>query len=215
MNFIILGDRYQKGQKSLGCQALIQLNKTMHMFDCQYNSIKSCFQNAKIIYVGGFEYKRLYNFMFSNYKDVICLDNTSNYQTFNEAHSLTLIKDIKLSDTFITLGYNELSRQTFKNFQKSDGSQIFVSTIIENQLGCIVNKNMVENISFDLPLYIRNIYYFTKQDTEKILSILSSKKYYNYFLFELVNRLIDTGSVIKPFTCKQQTLRRTKHEYSK
>lgn len=214
MNFIILGDRYQKGKKSQGCPGLIKINRSMTVLDHQYKIIKSVFKKAKIIYVAGFEYKKISNFITAKYSDIICINNT-HYDIYNEGYSIKLLKNIQLADTLIILGYTFLDNNTFREFQTTNGSQVFISENIESSLGCIINNNQIENISFDLDNYLRNIYYLTRKDVKLILDMMNSNKYYNYFLFELVNKLIDAGSIINPFKCKQTILKSKNYEYSK
>lgn len=202
MNFIILGDKPQKGMKSKGCVALFKITKNLNIFDYQYIEIKKQFPKAKIIYVNGFESKKFLSFLKkSNYKDVITINNNE-FNNKNQGYSLNLAKLFLNKDCFILLGNNILSKNTFLNFDKNYGSQIFVSKN-KNEIGCIINNDKIENLSFDLDNYMQNIYYLDYVATDTLKNLLENSKNHNNFIFELINKLIDSGLTFKPYYTKK------------
>lgn len=214
MNFIIIGDKYQKGMKSKGCAGLIKINKNSTLFEHQYDVIRTYFPNAKIIYIGGFESKKIESYISKNYSDVIYVNNIE-YEKLNDAHSISLVKSLLVNDTFIIFGYTFLDRKIFENFDIKLGSQIVVTPNSEKQIGSIINQNKIDNISFDLPNYIEDIYYLSMKDSQILQNIVSNTKYKNYFLFELINKLIDGGTMIKPFFYKRSNKKNKYYEYTK
>lgn len=201
MNFIIIGDKYQKGMKSKGCAGLIKIDESHNLFEYQYNIIKKYFTNSTIVYIGGFEYKKIESFLHKHYKDVICINN-EDYECTNDAHSISLAKNIPYQNTFIMCGYTVLDKKIFDKFDADVGSQIFINKNSQTPLGCILNDNKVSNISFDLPNCIDNIYYVCSADYCHLQKTLVNTYYKNYFIFELLNQLIDSGSIIKPYYYK-------------
>lgn len=202
MNFIIIGDKYQKGMKSKGCSGLIKINKTYNIFQNQYDNIKKIFPKANIVYVGGFESKKIENFLSKYYDDVLFVNNRE-YESFNDGHSMFLAKEFLQSETFIMLGYTLLEIRTFKKFNINLGSQLFITENSDSPIGCIITNNTINNITFDLPNYVEDIYYLSKPDSRSLHKLLQNNRYKNYFMFELINQLIDTGVVIKPHFYKK------------
>lgn len=199
MNFIILGDKFQKRMKSKGCVALIKThNKTV--LHHQYNIIKTSFPKAKIIYIYGFEGKRFLSFLHKNnniYADIIPIYNI-NYSTKNTGYSLYLASKYLNENCMIIFGENLLHKKSFTNFQPGKESQIFINKKEKNNLGCIINKNKIENIAYDLDNYLSEIYYISKSHASILQKTLNNATYHNCFLFELINQLIDKNQHIIP-----------------
>lgn len=213
MNFIILGDKYQKGMKSKGCAGLIKIDKHNHLFEYQYSIIKQYFPKADIVYIGGFESKKIETFINKNYPDVVYVHNEQ-YDNFSDGYSISLIKNYLISDTFIILGYHILDKKLFENFNTKLGTQIVVTPNNQKQTGCIINNNQIDNISFDLPNYVDDIYYLSMKDSATLQQIVSDIQYKNYFLFELINKLIDLGAVVRPLFYKTNKNKNKYYEYT-
>jgi CTP:phosphocholine cytidylyltransferase-like protein len=198
MNVIILGDKYQKGMKSKGCPGLIKIDSKTLLFDYQYKIIKKYFPQSQIIYIGGFESKKIENFINHNYSDVVYIYN-SEYDKFNDGYAVFLAQHLLSNNALIFCGYNILDKKLFQNFDVAQGSQLFICPKEKKTIGCIITDNKINNISFDLPNSISNIYYLSKKDCQILQKFVSNVKYKNYFLFELMNILIDNGVILKPF----------------
>lgn len=200
MNCIILGDKYQKRMKSRGCVGLIKI-KHKPIIEHQYTTIKNIFPLANIIYVYGFEHKRFSSFISKNqhtYKDIITIYN-SNYDTKNNAYSLYLASKYLNDDCLILFGDHIFHKKTFLHFSRASAkSQVFINKKHKNKLGCIVNHNKIENISYDLDNYLTEIYYLNKNHTSMICQNLQNDMNHNCFIFELINKLIDNNQTIYP-----------------
>jgi choline kinase len=211
MKFIILADKYQKGMKSRGCSGLIKINKKKFLFDDQYQIIKTRFPNAQIIYVGGFESKKIQTFIDKNYNDVIYVEN-KRYDTLSDGYTISLIQQLLIEEIFIVCGYTVLDKKMFQSFSSSKGSQLFISNK-ETHIGCTITDNQITHISLDLPNYLSNIYYISSEDCKRLQKIVSNVKYKNYFLFELINQLIDMSVTFRPFY--YTITNKKKYEYTK
>ncbi len=212
MNFIIIGDKFQKGMKSKGCAGLIKFNNSLNIFEHQYKTINKFFPKAKIIYIAGFEYRKIENFIKKHYSDVLLFNNT-NFENSNDCYSLNIINKLLIYDTFITFGYTILNSKPLEKFNKLLGSQVFLTNNNKSSVGCIIQNNIVENISLDLPNTIDDLYYISDKDIKNFKEIATNHKYHNYFVFELLNNLIENHKIkIVPsyYTSKQKT-----HEYTK
>lgn len=199
MNFIILGDKYQKGMKSKGCSGLIKTDKKNTLFDTQYAAISCRSDVDNIVYVCGFESKKIENFIDKKYSDVVLINN-QNHEESNDAYSLSLVADYLTKPCFIVSGYAHLNTKIIKKIPYNDESKIFVSNKDIGQLGCVLQNNRVTHIGFDLPNKIDDMYYISSGDANTIRGLVSKPKYHNYFLFELLNILIDShNTTIKPY----------------
>jgi CTP:phosphocholine cytidylyltransferase-like protein len=193
MNFIILADKYQKGMKSRGCVGLIKVNTRLNAFDHQYRLIKNNFKRSKIIYIYGFDHKKMTSYIYEkNYKDVVTIYNDM-YEEYNYTYSLSLAQEYMAKDFFIIFGDTIFKKEVFKN-QRNANSQIFINKKQKNTLGCILDENQViHNISFDLDNYLMDMYYINKKDSAAMKNIVMNPKYKNCFVFEIINKMIDSG----------------------
>jgi choline kinase len=206
MNCIILGDKFQKRMKSKGCVGLIK-NNNRCIIQNQHKILKQIFDTElKIIYVYGFESKRLNAFITKNEElsDDILLIYNKNYELYNHAHSLFLCRDYLDDDCLIIFGDSILSSKTFTKFDKSIGSQIFINKNARNKLGCVIQNSEIQNISYDLDNYLSEIYFISKKDAQELAKLLSNTDIHNYFIFEILNKMIDNRCVIKPFYVRGQ-----------
>lgn len=199
MNFIILGDKFQKRMKSKGCSGLIKVGKNSNI-DLQYKYIKKYFPSSKIIYISGFESKKLAVYLSQNaeyYKNLILVNNT-HYTDYNYTYSLSLAKTYFDNNTFILFGDTVIDNNTFKKFNTRNGSQILLQKT-KNELGCIITQDTIKNIAYDLDNYLSNIYYICKSDMLLLKSLICANDLYrNYFIFEIINILIEKNIRFKP-----------------
>lgn len=197
MNFIILADKYQKGMKSKGCVGLIKLNNRLNVLEYQYRLIKSNFEKSKIIYVYGFDNKKMNAYIEKkNLVDFVAINNDL-YEQHNYVYSLSLAAKYLEKDCFILFGDTIFKKDIFNDFNKNI-SQIYINKKEKNKLGCIIDDtSFVKNISFDLENYLMDIYFIAKKDTNKLINIITKPKYKNYFLFEAINQIIDSGTEFK------------------
>ncbi len=197
MNCIIMGDKYKKGMKSKGCAGLIPHGRNT-IFHTQYSVIKNNFTNCRIIYIAGFESKKIQSVIEKSYQDV-CFVNNDQYDLKNEIYSLFLSKDFLNDNTIIISGYNILNDKIFKSFNFKDGSQVFISESKDSEIGCTIHDNEILNIDFGLDNPISDIYYIEASHIDCFKRMIEDKIYHNYFLFELINKMIDQNLHIKPF----------------
>lgn len=200
MNVIILGDKFQKRMKSKGCVGLIRVNK-LNILQHQIKYLRQAFNDCNIVYVYGFDSKKFVSYLNKN-------DSLQNnftpihnplYNKYNNGYSLSLAKNYLVDECLILFGDNMIGNKVFDKFSSDGGSQIFVAPNIKNRLGCILVDNKIENISFDLDNYLYEMYYLSKNDSLMLKQLIDNSKYYNYFVFELINKLINNNCYIKPF----------------
>jgi len=196
MNCIIIADKYAKGMKSKGCYGLIQINQRTNLFEAQYKAIKTTFPRSKIIYVYGFENKKIKRYLGQNYQDVIAIENQE-YNDTGFVNSIRCASDYLDQNCLIFFGDLAIKSEMFKNFNR-EKSHIYLNKKNHNSLGCIINNNHVQNISYGLDNYLLNMYYINKKNIETFSYYINDIKLRNYFLFEIINKMIDQGIDFQP-----------------
>lgn len=199
MNFIILADKFNKGMKSKGCLGLLGLNKKNNILQFQYANIKKVFPKSKIIYVYGFDHKKMEIFLEQNeYSDLISIYNPD-YEKYNYAYTLSLASNYLNDNCFISFGDIIFKHNIFKGFNKQNKSQVFINKKIKNTFGCTIIDDNIINISFDLPNYLSHIYYVCKKDISQFNALVTNRKFKNCFIFEIINKMIDSNVSFNPF----------------
>lgn len=206
MNIIIIGDKYQKGMKSKGCQATIPFQKHT-MLEHQYMVLKKFFPFSRITYINGYDNKHLSSFIKTKKLDIRLIDNPL-YSSTNNAYSLYLASNLLVQKSIILFGHTILTNKCFDKLKTNNQSKILVNKMNlphnTGELGCVIQNDKVENISFDLPNPILDIYYLTKDHAEQLKNIIDDSKKHNNFIFEIINILIDSGMHISPFFVSQK-----------
>lgn len=207
MNIIIVADKYQKRMKSKGCVGLIKyLNK--NILSHQYQILQNVFPKSNIFYIYGFDNKRLINYIDKKkqkqeYKYLQLIYN-SQYDTYNNAYSLYLAKNFLNDDCIIFFGDNIIKSSTFKDFKITQESQVFIDNNSKNKIGCIINNNQIYNISYDLDNILSEIYFISKSQITLFKNLISDNNNYNYFIFEIINKMIDLNQNFSPFVNKHR-----------
>lgn len=199
MKCIILGDKFQKRMKSRGCVGLIKVNNSHNLIQHQYEILNKYFPGIEIVYVCGFEHKKLLNFLDKQpeLKNNINIIINNEYNLYNSTYSLFLAKKY-LNDDCIIMSGDHIISNIFNKFSNSKHSQVFISKNNTKQLGCIINNSIIENIAHDLDNYLYDIYYITKNDMNDFCLHIDNKYNYNCFIFEIVNKLIANSCEIHP-----------------
>lgn len=199
MNCIILGDKYQNGMKSKGCPALVKITNKINIITHQCSILESL--KAKIIYIYGFDDRKFIDY-YSKFKIPIQIVYNENYNNYNQAFSLSLVKDVLAEDECLIIdGYQKLNKSIIKKITQSTDSAILVNKNTkrdEEAVGCIINQDKVMSFSLDLNNIIEGIYYLNKDSSLSMSKLLLDAKNYNHFIFELLNKIIDQGNGIKP-----------------
>jgi CTP:phosphocholine cytidylyltransferase-like protein len=201
MNIIILGDKFQKRMKSKGCTALLDYNKKP-LFYYQYNIIRSIFPEDRIIYIYGFEAKKFESYIKENSHQYTNLDIIYNkkYESYNTTSSLYAAKNFLNTDCLIIFGDIMIGKNIFNRFDKSFGSQAFLSLHNDYKLGCNICNSSLSNIDYELENYIYNIYYIQNEHIKYLYNMIINENNLNCFVFELINKLIENHNInIKPF----------------
>lgn len=197
MNCIVLGDKFTKGTKSKGCCGLIKINNTTNLIENQYKVLQR-FEFSNIVYVYGFDSEKFLNYIQESKINTINIYNP-NYNKYNYAHSLKMSCDFLNGDILIINGYQKVSNSIIKKINlNSRTSQVLVKPISHNDTpGCIIRDNSIHSFGYGLSNSVADIYYLNKDATSSLSDLISSDKYNHYFIFELLNIMIDQGTIFK------------------
>lgn len=209
MNFIILADKYKRGMKSKGAVGLFRLNQRYNMFEHQYNIIRKNFKKYKIIYIYGFDNKKVESYFHSNKKKFnnVHLVCNGSYAKYGCLYSLSQASDYMNNDFFILNGDSVFKSEVFKDFKPSGCSQIYVNPKEKYKLGCVIDENsLISNIAFDINNYLMDIFYIHKKDSAALKEYCQMEKYRNYFIFEILNKMIDNGNNFKANICTKKNM---------
>lgn len=209
IKIVILADKYQKGTKSQGCPGLLKINDSTNLLQHQYDILSHNFIDSELIYLYGFDAKKLLNYLNDSSFPRMEFIYNKDYDNYNECFSLGLIKNKIDSDILIISGYTILSQSFFKNFDRSK-SQIFIDPTNASKLGCIINNDNIENIFYDLDNRIHPMFYLAQSDVD-IFSKFINIKNHNAFLFEIINKCINTGCSFKPTNTSSKSIKYYKH----
>lgn len=191
ITYAIIACYPDKGMKSYGSKGLIHFDKKRfieHQIDV-INSMHNKKYKHEIIVIGDFDVQKIEKAI-SDRVSVVSIEN------FNPIHRACIEAKYK-QILFIDYGclFNKnLLLKTNKNYSEVVCTKNY--KIGKLDIGCIINNNKIDHMFFDLPDHkFCNIFYLSNSDISKILN---QKKFHNHNLlyFEMINMLIDTGSVI-------------------
>ena len=199
MNCIVLADQPTKGIKSKGWNGLIPVNKKHNLIQNQINVIRSHFPKSKIIYIYGFDHRKVECYFSRTSVEVsnfVYLRNNKFIES-GDGYAVSMTHEFLDKECLFFYGGMVLQPSMFKNFEKNK-SQIYTSNKDYNELGCVVNQEgNVEHVCYGLENYVGELYYVSKKDIDNFRAIATNHDYRNYFLFEMINKAIESGSKFK------------------
>lgn len=192
VDIIIIGAKPIKGMKSLGAFSNIKIDKKRSILGTQIANLRKKLNVKNIIYVGGYKYSNIE----IDDNDIKLIEN-KNYLEKNNAYSLKLALPYVQSDYAIILFNKIVFNHTIFNRLNYNSSCLFIDNSEDNSynLGCIINNNIVSNIFYNLPNKLCGIYGLAKSEISLLKNIEIND---NLFIFEVMNNLIENGSVFEP-----------------
>lgn len=190
INFIIIGDQPTKGAKVKGWNGASLISERKSIVSSQISSSKILGKDTRILYVYGFDHKKVENYFELNYKQTKLIYNKEHIN-LGETHSVSRTSNYLDSDSLIINSKCVLKPSTFKNLNRKH-SHIF-TTKNHNQLGCHIENNKISHICYELDNYITDMFFIAKKDIELFRSMVINKKHRNCFIFEIINKMIDKG----------------------
>ncbi len=185
INYIIVACNPDKGMKSFGSKGLMIFNNKK-LLEHQICWIKNHKKTANITILSDFDFTKIQKLM----PDITVI-NTGDINP--------VFKGCSLYDHGICfIDYGCLfDPSLLKQLDSSKNSTIITTEKLSNlQIGCIANNSNIEHMFFDLPKdKFCNIFYLSPKDVSKIKDNESLKRK-NLLSFEIMNYLVDSGSVV-------------------
>lgn len=196
---LIIGDKFQKGMKSRGCQATLPYNKIHNYIQHQHKILSSGDIN-KVLYIYGFNNKKYQAYLqaVNNLNNITSIYNPQ-FELKNDTYSIYLAREeiTKVSDDLlIFFGNTSLDRKQLNKIEHNV-SGLFADNQRLSDIGCICDDGKVENVGFDLDNSIQNIYYICKSDLNYFMKIVGNSQNHNRFIFEIINQMIDNNITFK------------------
>lgn len=186
--YVIMACNIDKGMKSFGSKGLMTFHNKK-LLDHQISWIKKKKpKNTEIIIVANFDYFRLKKSFGQTVKVVDSQSNNPIYAGCNEARNGDIC--------FIDYGclFDPSLIHKVDNFQNS--TIITTDKSTDLSVGCIVNQDKIEHMFLDLPQdKFCNVFFLSENDTNKIKAEHFYKRH-NLLYFEIINKLVDSGSVV-------------------
>lgn len=188
VTYIIIACNIDKGMKSFGSKGLMVFNNK-RLLDYQISWIKK--QKAKtseIIIVSDFDNHKIQKAFGKNLK---IIDNHG----FNPVY-FGCSKASSSNICFIDYGclFNPLVIHRVDSLR--DSTIITTDKCADLNVGCITQQDKVEHMFLDLPNNkFCNMFFLAEKDTTKIKEEVFYRRH-NLLYFEIINRLVDSGSLI-------------------
>lgn len=196
MNCIIIADKFNKGNKTKGWNGLLKVNKNTILINNQIRNIYKVFPKANIVYIYGFDHKRVEDYL-NQHQDIHMIYN-EDYDHYGEVYSIAKARAFLNDSCLIFFGDMIIQNSMFKDFSKK--SHIYINSKRQGDLGCTINEHgQPMHLFYDLKNYLGNMYYISKKDIENFRSLVNQPIYKNFFLFEIINIMIERQST---FECK-------------
>lgn len=189
ISYILIACYPDKGMKSYGSKSLIEFNNKK-LLQHQIDSIKlyNKAKNYEIIVVSSFETQKIEKAFGSQVKII----SLKEYNPIYTGCSLAKYNHVIFIDYGCIFNKNVLY-----NLNKGSYVSITNHKNIKIDIGCTTEDNRIKHIFFDLPYNkFCNIFSFSELDKNKILQN-KNLNYFNLLSFEIINKLIDSGSLFK------------------
>jgi len=187
-SFIIISSLPTKGMKTAGNIALVKHKKST-LIERHINNIRSVYPRSEIIVVGGFEHKKVKKAV-SEYHNITYVYHSID-ETSNETESLLLgLNHVKNKNTIVFNVSCFFNKSLIKKIPRTEKSFAIINTNknYEGNIGATISNNHIDNIFFNLPNKLTNIYYLNKEHINYAIS-LDSSSLKNKYLFEFMNML--------------------------
>jgi len=179
--------------KAAGCKPLLYVGNK-RLIDYQLENINKLFNKKNIIVISGFESDKVMNYLD---KKVINIKNEK-YETTNVAKSISIGLRASLSDSIIII-YGDLffTKNAINHAYRNQSFIVLSETISDNEVGCTINNNIVENIFYELSNKWGQIVYFTGKELYLLKKIIHKEEYEKYYGYEIINKIIDLGGIFR------------------
>tara|TARA_R110000824_G_scaffold7728_2_gene34972 strand:+ start:13874 stop:14494 length:621 start_codon:yes stop_codon:yes gene_type:complete len=174
--------------KTYGAKSLIRLNKSHTILSRQLAIIDSVFNNYEICLVTGFQGDRVSK----NAPAGINIVQNHDYENTNVLHSIGLgLNQVNTNRVVIIYGDLVFNKSAL-NVPFDLASSIVISNYMKDgEIGCILYKNKLEQMFYNLSQKWAQIIYLTNQELELMKQLANNPNNSMRFGFEAINQIVD------------------------
>jgi hypothetical protein len=202
-NILILASEITKGMKSLGPKCLLNINSIIAIIDYQINQLYANFTSPNIFISVGFEAEKVIKHVKSKHpnKKITFINNTGYIATNHGKNIIDYIESIGNKSNLLIISSGILFKDISILKNKNDSTILYIDNKKDNfELGS--NKENTY-VFYDLPVPWSECVVLCSD----ALSILENNKnkniFYNMYLFEIINYLLENDIVFKDIICKK------------
>ena len=206
INIVIISSLPDKSMKSIGNKALIDFHGTS-LIEHQITNIRKIYKKAKIIIVGGFEHKKLYDKIKSKKNIVYVYHEYNDY--VNVGMAVKTVLPVLGNKPTIIMNIGFIFNPTIIENLNLDKDNVMINNKnknFESKIGCIADKiGCIEFIFYDLEKRLCEFVYLNSNGITMMRDIQKEIRN-NMYLFEILNKLINMGMQLKTSTTNQNIL---------
>ncbi len=180
--------------KSYGPKPLLQIKENLTIIDNQLKYIYKYLYKPEIVLVTGYE-SRLVESTVKKYKNLTVVNN-EDWETTNVVSSIGIgLNHAEHENVLVIYGDLVFNAWTLK---VAMGPYSFVLAdkkgyMKKEEVGCIVQSNMLENMMYGLDIKWAQIAYFTGFELELLKKFATDKNYNMCYGFEIINQILGLG----------------------
>lgn len=192
MNIIILHSPNNSYKKSNGPPCLYTIKNQKTVLEKQLEEIYKSFKNPKIEIITDCKPKKIKPCI-KDYSNISLTEYNINCNDLQNIHNSIQ----KINKKCIIISGNIIfNHKIFDNIDKSQ-SEMLLSNSHILELGCTLNNNIIQNISWSLPISWINIIYLCNTELNLLKTIsMPEQPTKNWFLFEGINWIIRSNGKI-------------------
>ena len=183
--------------KIYGPKSLVQVDQKDTILSRQIKLVNKYFRHNEIILVAGFQHEKLKNKIQNKVKLVV----NKNYEDTNVLHSIGLgLNKVTTEKVLIIYGDLVFNKECLILPFYKESSVVLCDYMKSDEVGCISNDGILENIFYKLSNKWAQIAYFTGQELEILKQIAKNDSNSMWFGFEAINKIMCAGGIFKTLT---------------
>jgi len=192
-NIFIVVPEITKGMKSLGSKALLPIKNNILVLEYQIQQIRKFNRKSRIFIGAGFESDKIKKIL-TKYSNVLCIENLE-YDTTNQSKLITLLIESFHLDNLLVISNGVIFRNN-PFIHNGDVSTVFMLDKPKNNftIGCTESDNLYY-LFYNMPIIWTECVFFNNNTLEKIKKISMVQNIDQFYLFELINILIEKYNV--------------------
>lgn len=185
---VIINSITDKKTKSIGNRCMIKMVNNTYLIDYYIQYFSKCFVKPNIIIIDSDECDNLNKYISTKYNNIQYIYHKIEHNS-NIGQSIALaLNNINNADVFITSS-NIVPHKNLKLSNKKTG----VISISSGNIGCLCQNEKITHCFYTLDNPILDCFFINHKDLANIKDIINSNRVHNYYLFEIINLLVDNG----------------------